>query len=125
MSKYIQFESNDETGAIILVEVEEEEIEIPRGGSVKAGLKDNIKDGLKSAVSVAIKPFEVAICAAMRHNVEGLMKAVRELEEPPSEVEITFGLKATGEASNIAVGKAGSEANYNVKLVWKRNDTKS
>jgi hypothetical protein len=34
-------------------------------------------------------------------------------------MEISFGLKATGEAGNVAIGKAGSEANFTVKLVWK------
>lgn len=122
MSKYIQFESDEEDGSIILIEVDDEEVEITRGGSVKAGLRDNVKDGLKSAVLVAAKPLEVAMRAAIRYNVQGLMKAIRDLPDPPTEVEVTFGLKATGEASNIAVGKAGSEANYNVKLVWKQSN---
>jgi hypothetical protein len=125
MSNYIQFESDEEDGAIILIEVDQEDIEVVRGGSVKAGLRDNVKDGVKNAISIAAKPLEAAMRSAIRYNVQGLMKAVRDLPDPPSEVEVTFGLKATGEASNIAVGKAGSEANYNVKLVWKQSNVQS
>ncbi len=122
MANYIQFESDEEDGAVILIEVDSEDVEVVKGGSVKAGLRDNVKDGVKSAISIAAKPLEAAMRAAIRYNVQGLMKAVRDLPDPPSEVEVTFGLKATGEASNIAVGKAGSEANYNVKLVWKSSN---
>jgi hypothetical protein len=120
MANYIEFELSGEEGATILVEVEAEDVEPVRGGSVKAGLRGNIADGVKSAVSVAVKPFESAMSAAISHNVKGLLQAVRSLPDAPSEVEITFGLKATGEASNLAVGKIGSEVNYNVKLVWKK-----
>jgi Trypsin-co-occurring domain 1 len=120
MPSYIQFESTEEDGGTILIEVEEEDIEPTRGGSVKAGLKEDIANKLRGTISVAVKPFEDAIRAAVRYNVQGLISSVRALPDPPTEVEITFGLKATGEAGNIAVGKAGSEANYNVKLVWKQ-----
>ena len=34
------------------------------------------------------------------------------------EVEVSFGLKAVGEAGNFAIGKVGMEANYVVKLKW-------
>ena len=40
------------------------------------------------------------------------------------EVEVTFGLKATGEIGNyiFAVGKAGMEANYTVTLKWRKKE---
>jgi len=38
-----------------------------------------------------------------------------------SEMEVSFGIKATGELSNFAVGKVGLEANYQVKLIWKKS----
>jgi Trypsin-co-occurring domain 1 len=116
MARYIQFETGDEDGSVVLIEVEEEDLETTSGGTVKAGLKNVVK----GTVAIAAKPFEAAIRTAIRYNVKGLISAVRGLPDPPTEIEITFGLKATGEASNIAVGKAGTEANYNVKLVWKQ-----
>jgi len=38
----------------------------------------------------------------------------------PDEVEITFGLKASGELGSLVIAKAGVEANYSVKLTWKK-----
>ena len=44
--------------------------------------------------------------------------------EWPDEVEVTFGLKAAGEAGNFAVAKVGAEASYTVTLKWKREEEK-
>jgi NTP-dependent ternary system trypsin peptidase co-occuring protein len=40
----------------------------------------------------------------------------------PEEVELTFGLKATGEAGNIAVAKVGGEATFEIRLLWRPGD---
>ena len=32
--------------------------------------------------------------------------------------EVGFGLKVTGEVGNVAVARAGGEANYDVKFIW-------
>jgi len=37
-------------------------------------------------------------------------------------MEVTFGLKATGELGNFAVAKASAEASYTVTLTWKRKE---
>jgi hypothetical protein len=55
----------------------------------------------------------------VRYNAQALIQAVQSLPTPPTEVEITFGIKATGEVGNVAVAKAGGESNYTIKLVWK------
>jgi hypothetical protein len=49
---------------------------------------------------------------------------VRSLTESPDELEVTFGLKATGEVGNIAIAKGGGEANFTIKLSWKREAEK-
>jgi Trypsin-co-occurring domain 1 len=46
---------------------------------------------------------------------------VSRLARAPTEVEVTFGLKATGEVGNIAIAKAGAEANIEVRLKWMRS----
>jgi hypothetical protein len=46
---------------------------------------------------------------------------VKDISDRPDEVEVTFGLKATGEVGSFAVAKANAEANYKVKLTWKRD----
>lgn len=140
MTKYIQFKTEDKAisnetvsqggtvkaglastvqstmeNEMILIEVDDDEI-VLKGGTVKAGL---VQDAIQGTISIAQKPFAAAIKSVIQHSAKGLMESVRDLPNPPSEMEISFGLKATGEAGNVAIGKAGSEANFTVKLVWK------
>ena len=110
MTHYIQFETED--GATILVEVAEDET---GAGLVKAGLRD----AAQGVVSQAQDSFEQGL-EVVRHNAGAFIKKVRSLSDPPDEVQVTFGLKATGEVGNFAVAKAGAEASYTVKLKWKR-----
>jgi len=121
MTKYIQFESGDENGGTVLVEVDEEEVSLSSEGLVKVG----IKEVLHNTVAVAQNTFSNAIRKAIQYNVQGLIDAIHSLPEPPSEVEINFGLKITGEAGNVAVGKAGGEVNYTVKLSWKQDSNQT
>lgn len=113
MSDYITFTTGD--GATILIEAAEAEIVEP--GVVKAGLKEEVE----KAVAEAKVSFERGL-EIVRYNADAFIKKVRSLSDPPHEVEITFGLKATGEVGNFAVAKAGTEANYTVKLTWKREE---
>ena len=114
MSRYLQFRAEDGS-TTLLVEVEDEEV-AAADGVVKAGVRDKLDE----AVAVAESTFEAAVRTLVRYNAQALILAVRSLADPPSEVEITFGLKATGEVGNLAIAKAGGEANYNVKLNWKQ-----
>lgn len=114
MSQYIQFDSIDDD-SIVLLEVEESEIDPELSGSVKIGLRDS----LGSSVAIAQRAFSSAMENAIKNSVEPMLSGIRSLSDSPSEAEITFGLKATGEVGNIAVGKLGAETNYTVKLIWK------
>jgi len=38
-------------------------------------------------------------------------------------VELSFGLKATGELGNIAIAKASGEANFTIRLLWTPDKT--
>jgi predicted component of type VI protein secretion system len=55
---------------------------------------------------------------AFQHTIESVEESVR-----PDEAEIEFGLKISGEA-NWVLGKAAGEANFVIKLSWKRNQSK-
>jgi len=113
MTEYIQFTTED--GATILVEAARGETVQP--GVVKAGLKEEAEKAIVQAQTT----FEQGL-TIVRQNAAAFIKKLRDLSDPPSEVEITFGLKATGEVGNFAIAKAGTEANYTVKLTWKRED---
>lgn len=108
---YMSFSSDD--GSSVLVEVSVDEIEQP-AGVVKAGLGDR----LRGAVAAAHDSLEQALTTVIGTNTQAFLRAVDALPEAPDQIEIAFALKATGELSNIAVGKLGGEANYSVTLTW-------
>lgn len=119
MAYYVEFETED--GSTILVEVAEiqtdEKSEV--GGLVKAGLKDEAEKKAKEVIEKAEKSFEDGL-EVVRYNANVFIKKLKSgLADPPDEVEITFGLKATGKVGNFAIAEVGVEANYAVKLTWK------
>lgn len=113
MARYIQFTASDDS--TILMEVDEQEVSPPEG-MVKAGVADTVQ----KTVARAQTTFEAALDRVVRQNAQALIQSVRDLTESPDELEVTFGLKATGEVGNIAIAKGGGEANFTIKLSWKR-----
>ncbi|MFN8458696.1 MAG: CU044_2847 family protein [Anaerolineae bacterium] len=65
--------------------------------------------------------FEVAF-AGVKKSATILQQQLDELRA--DEVEETFGLKATGEAGNFAIGQVGVKVNYTVTLKWKNEQDK-
>ena len=116
MANYIEFETGDGSGTTILVEVSDEEVSPTQNGLEDIGIGDTFKNRIASAKST----FTDSLKSTIQHNVQAFIEVIASLPEPPTEVEITFGLKATGEIGNVAIGKASSEANYTVKLAWKQ-----
>jgi hypothetical protein len=112
MAGYIEFQSAEGS---VLVEVDEEETS-QKGGIQKAGLREMAS----KSVAIAQTSFENAIHAAICCNAQVFLNSVLALSPLPSEAEISFGLKMTGEAGNVAVGKVGGETNYAIRLTWKR-----
>jgi hypothetical protein len=113
MSRYMAFENQD--GTHLLLEVEESAGTRAPGKQVKAGLSDKIGE----AVRVASSSLQDALSMAIFANASALHRGLQEISPAPTEVEMSFALKAVGELGVVAVGKVGGEANYNVKLVWK------
>lgn len=109
MAHYLAFSGADEA---ILIEADIEETQ--GDGIVKAGASDRVRTTLVTAQ----RTLTEALTSAIGGHAEALIGAIRELDDPPDHLEVTFALKATGEAGNIAVGRLGGEANYNVRLAW-------
>ena len=108
MPQYIEFPL--EKGGTILIEVDETD----GRPTMRGGL-----DGSKLLKSVD-NTFDTAV-DNVRNAANVLLKKLKSLHEAPDEMEITFGLKATGElGGSFVVAKAGLEANYSVKLTWKK-----
>lgn len=103
-----------------MVEVDTVE-DLPVVGEQNAGLRQWARNQTGEAVAVAQSGFEQAVRRAVSLNVRAFLSAADALEKPPAEMEITFGLKATGEVGNLAVGKVAGESNYQIKMIWRRS----
>jgi len=102
MATYIEYELED--GTTVLIESSE-----PESGVVKASTRGGIR------IAPAKKKFEEAL-AGVKPWATALRRQLNDLVA--DEVEVTFGIKAVGEAGIFAVGKVGTEANYEVTLKW-------
>jgi Trypsin-co-occurring domain 1 len=119
MTNYLRFASGNGEAGDVLVEVDAGE-DLPVAGEQNAGLRQRARNQAGVAVAVAQSGFEQAVRRAVSLNVGAFLAAADALEKPPAELEIAFGLKATGEVGNLAVGKVAGESNYQVKMVWRR-----
>ena len=108
MSRYVEFTLPD--GSTVIMESDDRET-----GIVKAGTGDVLKE--------ATEKFEQAADNARKAALVILEKLRSGLADKPDEVEITFGLKASGELGSLVVAKAGVEASYSVKLTWKKAES--
>lgn len=114
MTKYIEFPLED--GGTILVETPDEPAR-PGSGFVRGAA-----DPASEWADKAQKTFDQSMLN-VRSSAEKLVKHLSALG--PDEMEVSFSLKATGElGGNLAIAKAGAEANYNVLLKWRKEKEK-
>lgn len=114
MTHYIEFPLED--GGTILIETPDEP-ERPGSGFVRGAV-----DPASAWADKAQKTFDQSVLS-VRSSAEKLVKHLSTLG--PDEMEVSFSLKATGElGGNLAVAKAGAEANYNVLLKWRKEKEK-
>lgn len=109
---YLEFDGEDGT---VLVELGQSEVQ-PAEGVLKAGIAERIQDNLAKAQAT----FDNALAALIRNSAGAFVRAVNSLDDVPDQIEISFGIKATGEVGNFAVGKLSGDANYTVKLTWSK-----
>ena len=105
MSTYIEYEL--ENGMTVLIETTETD----EAGIVKASRAGEAVKKAGQTFSEALDAIS-AQASELKAKLEGLRA---------DEVSVTFGLKATDEAGNFAVGKVGIEANYEVTLKWQNS----
>lgn len=106
MATYIEYELED--GSTVLIESSEPETGVVRA-STKGGIRTTSAKKTFEEALTGIKPW----AASLRRQLNDLMA---------DEVEVTFGIKAVGEAGIFAVGKVGAEANYEVTLKWSNRE---
>ena len=116
MSKYIEFPL--EGGGAILIESPDEPSKAPTGYA-----QATRGESLKEMAEQAKQSFDASV-ENVRKSADLLVSKLRALSDPPDEMEVSFSLKASGELGNIAIGKAGAEANYTVMLRWRKEEKK-
>lgn len=120
MASYLRFATGQ---GELLVETEGVALARSATGEEKAGLGQWVRNQAGEVIAVAQTGFEQAVHTAVGVNARAFLAAVNALEDPPDEVELTFGLKGTGEVGNVAVGKVSGECSYQVKMVWRTHPT--
>jgi len=81
-------------------------------GAISKGVLSTADDLAEKSAQAMDKAMETV--QAMAHRV---VEAAKGVAEPPSKVEITFGIKFDA-AVGAMVAKAGAEASINVTLTW-------
>ena len=110
MKQLIEFPLED--GGTILVEVDEPE---PEGGVVRAARPGEIVARANTTFEQSldrIKPAIDVIATAIRSRLDNL-------SSPPDEITVMFGLKLNA-AAGAFLASVGTEANYEVTLIWRR-----
>lgn len=103
MTTYVEYELED--GTTLLIEAEEAAGGlVPASRSAEGIAKIQARKTFEEALQ-GIKPWARTLCQQLEDLVT-------------DEIEVTFGIKAVGEAGIFAVGKVGAEANYEVTLRW-------
>ena len=106
MTELIEFSLSN--GESVILEVEDAYIEgntipVANAGEVVAKAKQTFEDAMEN-----IKPAA---------NV--IITKLREITDPPDEIEVEFGIKLSASAGAI-VTNASVEANYKINLTWKK-----
>lgn len=114
--RYVEFPL--EAGGSILIETPDQQEKV-QSGFVKAGPGET---GREAAVQAG-QSFDASV-ESVRKAAELLVNKLRAISSPPDEMTVSFGLKASGDLGNLAIGKVGAEANYAVTLKWKKDEKK-
>ena len=110
MNGYIEYDMGD--GTVLVVETSDDY----QGGVTKASLGGGLVNFSTQSEVEKKLDFESALAGAKK-SIMALKKMFEEAQ--PDEVEVTFGLKAVGEAGGFAIAKASVEVNYQVTMKWK------
>lgn len=111
MPNFVEYQLDD--GGTILIQVPD----TPATGITKAGRRDAVGNVINSVNQKFTDAF-----ASVRQSALLLRQQFEALQA--DEVEVTFGLTATGELGNFAIGQVGAEANYEVTLKWSNKPIK-
>lgn len=98
------------------------EIPLEGGGrlAVEVGPTDREEIRQVGRASRAVEQAGVTLQAALdgiAPAVESIARKLRAIEDPPARLELTFGIKVSGEA-DMMIAKTTSEAHFQVTAEW-------
>ena len=99
-----------EGGGSVLVEVDEPGAE---AGTVRVARPGEIAEKARAS-------FEEAV-GQVRPAAESIIAKLRDLSDPPDQIEVEFGLKLSAQAGAF-IAAAGVEGTYRGKMTWKRSE---
>jgi hypothetical protein len=117
MADLIEYVLEDGTILQVVSPSAAEKHDVPAGETFRGGARSQ-----ETGKAERRPRFGEAVEAAKKASSE-LMAHLRDLQA--DEVEVEFGLSATGKAGSFAIGMVGVEANYVVRLKWNRKDRSS
>jgi hypothetical protein len=97
-----------ESGGTVLVDVDE----MARGGAVRRGIAPS------ELITRADETVEAAF-ARVKPAAAALVADLRSVADPPDQIEVTFGIRLSGEVGAV-IAKTAAEANFSVSLRWSR-----
>jgi hypothetical protein len=106
MKRLVEFPTQD--GGAIVAEVEDL---VPAAGATRRGLSRS------SVVERAQTSFEDALDTA-QPVASSLIGKLRDIADPPDEVQVEFGLSLSANVGAVLVAGASAGANYKVTLKW-------
>jgi hypothetical protein len=106
VSKVVEFPL--ESGGSVLVDVDESS----RDGALRRGL------GPTELFERADKSVEAAF-ARVQPAAAALVEELRAVADPPDAIEVTFGIRLSGEVGAV-IAKTAAEANFTICLRWSR-----
>jgi len=109
MPTFYEYDLGD--GASVLIEGPDRSA----GATVRGAFKEDTVVKVQNKFSEAIK--------GAKTQASMLLDEIKDLHV--DEAEVKFGLTATGEVGNLAIGKIGMGVNYEVTLKWKMPAPKS
>lgn len=111
MAKYVEFPLPD--GGAIVIEAADDKRATAGSGFVKSGAE------ARDAADKASQAFDASL-DSVRQSANVLLEKLNGLSQKPDELEVTFGLKVSGELGQLVVAKGGADANYHVVLRWRQ-----
>lgn len=111
MASYVKFELED--GSIVYVET----TDTPKGSSgfPLAGRGEHPSEQASVSFEGSIQSVRKMAAALVREMRDGFT-------QPPDEMQVNFGLKASAEVGSLVIARGGVESNYNVMLRWRKQE---